>query len=53
MSEAKERPEGSLNPHLSDSRGNCINDFKSKLYTMCFKDHLVRQFPKDNREKNG
>lgn len=54
MFKARERPEDVVKPHLSYLGGNSINDFKSRVYALCFKcfnDHLVRQFPKDNREK--
>lgn len=53
MSEAKDRPGGVLEPHLSYSGHNSINEFKPKL-KVCFKDHLVKQSPKDKMsECNG
>lgn len=58
MSEAKERPGGFLKPHLSYSGGNSINEFRSKLYAVCFKrvlritwsDNSLRTTEKKNDE---
>lgn len=52
MSEAKDRPGGVLEPHLSYSGRKSINEFKPKL-KVWFKGHLVKQFPKDKGLQNG